>query len=62
MLSGVNPAAGGALRRAFAANGFEVLLIGKDGGVRLRQPRPITPEALFAKIDAMPMQRREMSE
>ena len=35
-----------------------LLLIGKDGGVKLRQPRLAVPE-LLATIDGMPMRRRE---
>lgn len=36
------------------------LLVGKDGGVKLRQERPFTMRDLFETIDAMPMRRREM--
>lgn len=39
---------------------FRVLLIGKDTGVKLDSPRPVSSDALFALIDAMPMRRREM--
>lgn len=38
-----------------------VILIGKDGGVKLRQDHPITNADLFSTIDVMPMRRREMS-
>ena len=41
---------------------FAVLLVGKDGGVKLRRSRPVAPEDLFELIDAMPMRRREMRE
>lgn len=40
--------------------GFTVLLLGKDGGVKQRATRPLTPEQLFSVIDAMPMRRQEM--
>jgi len=36
-----------------------VVLIGKDGGVKLDTPEPEL-EQLFARIDAMPMRRAEM--
>ncbi|WP_340153321.1 DUF4174 domain-containing protein [uncultured Marivirga sp.] len=36
------------------------LLIGKDGGVKLRSISPITNKKLFETIDAMPMRQREM--
>lgn len=39
---------------------FEVVLIGKDGGVKLKQNEALTSEKLFAVIDAMPMRRQEM--
>ena len=37
-----------------------VLLVGKDGGVKLRRSEPISADELFATIDAMPMRRREI--
>lgn len=39
---------------------FLVILIGKDGGEKLRKEEILTNEALFATIDAMPMRRSEM--
>lgn len=39
---------------------FEVILIGLDGGVKLRQTEMISPEKLFTLIDGMPMRRREI--
>ena len=41
-------------------SGFEILLIGLDGGVKLRQDEVIDTETLFARIDAMPMRRQEL--
>ncbi len=38
------------------------LLVGKDGGVKLRREGAISAETLFSTIDAMPMRRREMRE
>lgn len=38
----------------------QVLLVGKDGGVKRRLARVIPQADLFAQIDAMPMRRREM--
>lgn len=40
-------------------NEFTVLLIGKDGGEKLRQHSPISFEQLASAIDAMPMRRDE---
>ncbi|OUJ74226.1 DUF4174 domain-containing protein [Hymenobacter crusticola] len=40
---------------------FAVLLIGKDGGVKLRQKEALTTQELFGTIDKMPMRRQEMT-
>lgn len=40
--------------------GFHVLLLGKDGGVKLRSDQPVALEDLNALIDTMPMRQREM--
>ncbi|MFW6335969.1 MAG: DUF4174 domain-containing protein [Phycisphaeraceae bacterium] len=45
-----------------AEDAFEVLLIGKDTGVKLRRTEPVATETLFALIDSMPMRQREMRE
>ena len=37
-----------------------VLLVGKDGGVKLRESKALSVQALFEIIDAMPMRRQEM--
>ena len=39
---------------------FEVILIGKDGGIKQRQNQLLTSQKLFAIIDAMPMRRNEI--
>ena len=41
-------------------NDFEVILIGLDGGVKLRQTEMISLKKLFTLIDGMPMRRREI--
>ncbi|WP_115719813.1 DUF4174 domain-containing protein [Gallaecimonas mangrovi] len=61
VLTDTHPAASGKLRSKIDPKGFEVILVGKDGGIKLRQTRPLTPDALFATIDRMPMRRAEMS-
>ena len=62
VLSDTDPKAGGTLREALSIRGFEILLVGKDGGVKLRSPAPVSTRDLFALIDAMPMRQREMRE
>jgi hypothetical protein len=46
----------------FDAKTFSVVLIGKDGGEKLRRATPLSPDELFAIVDAMPMRRAEMRE
>lgn len=41
---------------------FEVMLFGKDTGLKLRSGNPVSANELFALIDSMPMRRREMRE
>jgi hypothetical protein len=50
------------LRRRFNVkeSQFQVLLIGKDGGVKMRSAEPVTSTYLFGLIDAMPMRQQEM--
>jgi len=43
-----------------SAHSFEVVLIGLDGGVKLRQTELLPVEDLFALIDGMPMRRAEL--
>lgn len=39
---------------------FQVVLLGLDGGVKLRENRVVKPEELFGLIDRMPMRRAEL--
>ena len=39
---------------------FEVILIGLDGGVKLRDTKLVSTETLFALIDGMPMRKAEL--
>lgn len=41
-------------------SGFEILLLGLDGGVKLRQSNLLTLQKLYSKIDAMPMRQQEI--
>lgn len=43
-----------------APGSFAVVLIGKDGGVKRNDAKPIDPTVLFKTIDTMPMRRQEM--
>ncbi|MGF1543870.1 MAG: DUF4174 domain-containing protein [Parvularculaceae bacterium] len=59
--SGFAPAGVRRVARA-RARGFEVVLVGKDGGVKRRWDAPVPAAAVFAAIDAMPMRQREIAE
>lgn len=52
----------GAIRARYgvAAKDFRALLIGKDGGVKLSSPSPLSAATLFREIDGMPMRQQEM--
>ncbi|MEP3838754.1 MAG: DUF4174 domain-containing protein [Algibacter sp.] len=39
---------------------FEVILIGLDGGIKLRQSHLLTCKTLFETIDVMPMRKSEL--
>lgn len=42
------------------ADSFRVLLIGKDGGVKMERSEPVETGELFELIDSMPMRQQEM--
>lgn len=48
------------LRKTLRPRGFALILIGKDGQVKLRKPFPWDVRALSRTIDKMPMRRQEM--
>jgi len=52
------------LRRQFAVRkGMPtVILVGKDGEVKLRREGPVQAAEIFALIDSMPMRQKEMGE
>lgn len=51
-----------ALRTQLRPRGFMLVLIGKDGGVKLRKPFPWDVRELSRVIDKMPMRQREIRE
>jgi hypothetical protein len=50
-----------AMRRRYkvAPDTFRVLLIGKDGGVKMDSREPLEAQRIFGTVDAMPMRREE---
>jgi len=47
-------------RLGVVGGSFQVLLIGKDGGVKLRSSEPVSAKDIFGLIDSMPMRQQEM--
>ncbi|MEM8751525.1 MAG: DUF4174 domain-containing protein [Pseudomonadota bacterium] len=60
ILTDTDPDAAGPLRKRLRPRGFQIVLIGKDGEIKLRRPHPMEAEALSRQIDRMPIRRREM--
>lgn len=50
------------LTAVHAGDGFEAVLLGKDGGVKSRQTETLDLDALFNAIDQMPMRQQEMQQ
>lgn len=50
-----------ALRKRFGSRpgDFAVVLLGEDGGAKLRSRAPVTPDRLNSLVDSMPMRQRE---
>lgn len=49
-------------RYGAAPEDFTVILIGKDGTQKRQDIEPVSAEAIFSEIDAMPMRQREMQQ
>ena len=58
----LSPADAEAARRRFhiEPDAFAVILLGKDGGQKLRSGKPLSMDRLAKTIDAMPMRQDEM--
>ena len=55
-------AAGARERYGIESGCFAAVLVGKDGAVKHRSGELVEPADLYARIDAMPMRRREVRE
>lgn len=62
VLTDTDPAAKSALRKKLRPRGFMLVLVGKDGGVKLRKPHPWTVRELSRTIDKFPERLREVEE
>jgi hypothetical protein len=59
---GADPGVAAAILRArfgVPGNAFRVILVGKDGGAKLRSNKPLQAETLIATIDALPLRQHE---
>ena len=55
-----DPATLSEMRQRFRPKGFTVVLIGKDGQLKYRKPKPVKADEFTRLIDRMPMRRQEM--
>lgn len=60
ILTDTDPEAKSELRQKLRPRGFMLVLIGKDGGVKLRKPFPWDVRELSRTIDKMPLRREEL--
>lgn len=60
VLIDTSPTANGTLRKQLNPKGFEVVLVGKDGGMKLRETTPLDTEVLLSTIDKMPMRQARL--
>ena len=60
VLIDTSPTANGTLRKQLNPKGFEVVLVGKDGGMKLRETTPLDTEVLLSTIDKMPMRQAKL--
>ena len=62
VITDTDPAAASSVRTKLRPRGFMVVLIGKDGGVKLRKPLPYSVREISRTIDKMPMRQQEVED
>jgi hypothetical protein len=62
ILTDTDPNARQPLRLRMRPRGFMLVLVGKDGGIKLRKPFPWSVREITRSIDKMPMRQREIRE
>lgn len=62
VLVDTDPAARSPLRLLLRPRGFMLVLVGKDGGIKLRKPLPWDVREITRSIDKMPLRQREIRE
>ncbi len=61
ILTDTDPATASPLRRKLRPRGFMLVLIGKDGEIKLRKPLPWTVREITRSIDKTPEREREIN-
>ena len=62
VLVDTKPSKSSSLRKRSRPHGFALILIGKDGQVKLRKPSPWSTREIARVIDKMPIRHAEMAE
>jgi uncharacterized protein with von Willebrand factor type A (vWA) domain len=62
VLTDTDPGARSPLRLRMRPRGFMLVLVGKDGGIKLRKPRPWDVREITRSIDKMTIRQREIRE
>lgn len=62
ILTDTDPKALSPIRTQLRPRGFSMVLIGKDGGVKLRKPRPWSVREISHSIDKFPDRQREVED
>jgi hypothetical protein len=62
VLTDTDPANPSPLRKKLRPRGFMLVLVGKDGGIKLRKPFAWDVREISRSIDKMPMRQREIRE
>ena len=60
VLTDTDPEARSALRLKMRPRGFMLVIVGKDGGIKLRKPFPWDVREISRSIDKMPIRQREI--
>ncbi len=60
VLTDTDPSLETLLRRRLRPRGFAIVIIGKDGGVKLRKPFPWSVREISRAIDKMPLRQLEL--
>lgn len=62
VITDTDPTARSSVRQRLRPRGFSLVLVDKDGEVKMRQPRPLRVREITHAIDRWPLRRQEMLE